>query len=96
LGPQLQGSLQIALTQAFSEGQSLSVVHSPMLMTGGVALQVPLPELMYPGGQTHIIVLTGRDGVTLQLAGLWQGSSSVQGFLHVPSKQANGDGQSES
>jgi len=45
LGPQLHGAIHTPRTQALSSGQSASLTHSPINVTGGVALQVPLPLL---------------------------------------------------
>jgi len=57
---------------------------------------MPEPDDMKPSGQLQIMVRTGSVGVAWQLAGLLQGSSTPQGSLHTPLKQASTDGQSPS
>lgn len=93
LGPQAQGSLQIAFTQDRSEGQSSSLVHS-IFRIGSVGRQVPLPLLTYPLGHTHTMVRIGYVGRTRHSDGSVHGCIIGHGTWHLLFRQASELGQS--
>jgi hypothetical protein len=70
------------------------------LSPGGLVVSIGTQLLsvsgIQPSLQEQIIVLKGTVSTTEQMAVLAQGLSSKQGFLHLWSRQARPDGQSES
>ncbi len=86
LGPQSQGSLQTLFTQALSSGQSSSLKQRSEMT--GIFPQVPPGVVMWPSGQTQIIVRSGTVGRALQVALGSHGWIATHGSRHTPFRQA--------